>query len=184
MHSDIITWSLAGYSVVWAVAGGSSPQTTIMVYAILQYSTFILSRSSSSSLPALRSSSRRSNVLEGVFQLVVLAHVVLSPPFSSDVLHHHLAYVSLHEATDEPGIPELGGDSQVFAAAHERVGLAALSRGGDAVGIEVLLFATGEGDEAGVNRLARGSCVYNNSSILTVHHKQDRTPSSLACPSQ
>lgn len=148
MHSDIITWSLAGYTVVWAVAGDSSPQTTIMVYAILQYSTFILS--CSSSLPALGSSSRRSNVLERVFQLVVLAHVVLSPPLGSDVLHHHLAHVSFHEAANESGIPELGGDSQVFAAAHERVGLAAFGCGGDAVGIEILLFATGEGDEAGV----------------------------------
>lgn len=84
---------------------------------------------------------------------------MLSPPFGCDVLHHHLAHVSLHEATDESGIPELGGNSQVFAAAHERVGLAALGRGGDTVGVEVLLFTTGEGDEAGVNRLACGSCV-------------------------
>ena len=73
---------------------------------------------------------------------------MLSPPLGCDVLHHHLAHVSLHEATDESGIPELGGDSQVFAAAHERVGLAALGRGGDAVGVEVLLFAAGE---AGLN---------------------------------
>jgi hypothetical protein len=79
---------------------------------------------------------------------------VLSPPLSCNVLHHHLAHVSLHEATDESGIPELRGDSQIFAAAHERVGLAALGRGGNAVGIEVLLFAAGEGDEAGVNELA------------------------------
>ena len=139
-----------GYNVVWGVAGDSSPQTKVMVYAILQYSTFSLSCSSSSSL-ARRSSSRRSNILERILQLVVLAHVVLSPPLGCDVLHHHLAHVGLHEATDEPRIPELGGDSQVFAAAHEGVGLAALGRGGDAVGVEVLLFAAGEGDEAGVN---------------------------------
>lgn len=75
------------------------------------------------------------------------------------MLHHHLAHVGLHESTNEPGIPELGGDSQVFAAAHERVRLAALGRGGDAVGVEVLLFAAGEGDEAGLYKLARGSTV-------------------------
>ena len=118
---------------------------------------FILPCSSSSS--ARRGSSWRSNILERVLQLVVLAHVVLSPPLGCDVLHHHLAHVSLHEATDESGIPELGGNSQIFAAAHERVGLAALGRGGDAVGVEVLLFAAGERDEAGLNSLARGSCV-------------------------
>jgi len=110
---------------------------------------FILPCSFSS--PALRRRSRRSNILERVLQLVVLAHVVLSPPLGCDVLHHHLAHVGLHEATDESGIPELGGNSQIFAAAHERVGLAALGRGGDAVGVEVLLFAAGERDEAGLN---------------------------------
>ena len=118
---------------------------------------FILPCSSSSS--ARRGSSWRSNILERVLQLVVLAHVVLSPPLGCDVLHHHLAHMSLHESADEPGIPELGGDSQVFAAAHERVGLAALGRGGDAVGVEVLLFAAGEGDEAVESQLASGSTI-------------------------
>lgn len=149
MHSDIITRSLGVHcdagSLVVAVR--RRQLWCMRFYSIVH---FILS-CSRSSLPALGSSSRRSHVLEGVFQLVVLAHVVLPPPLSSDVLHHHLAHVSLHEATDEPGIPELGGNSQIFAAAHERVGLAALGRGGDAIGVEVLLFAAGEGDEAGVN---------------------------------
>lgn len=40
MHSDIITWSL-GYTVVRGVWTDSSPQTKVMVYAILQYSTFL-----------------------------------------------------------------------------------------------------------------------------------------------
>ena len=109
--------------------------------------------------PARRSSSWRSNVFERVLQLVVLAHVVLSPPLGGDVLHHHLAHVGLHEATDEPRVPELGGDPQVLAAAHEGVGLAALGRGGDAVGVEVLLFATSEGNEAAMDQLAGGCCV-------------------------
>jgi hypothetical protein len=99
------------------------------------------------------STSRRPrNIFERILQLIVLAHEVLSPPLSRNMLHHQLAHVSLHESTNEPGIPKLGGNSQVFAAAHQRVGLAALGRGGDAVGVEVLLFAAGEGDEAVVVR--------------------------------
>lgn len=42
MHSDVITRSLGVHCGVGRVAGESSPQTTIMVYAILQYSTFYL----------------------------------------------------------------------------------------------------------------------------------------------
>ena len=154
-----------------------------MVYVFLQYSTFILSCSCSFS-PALRRSCGRCNVLEWIFQLVVLAHVVLSPPLGCDVLHHHLAHVGLHESANEPGIPELGGDSQIFAAAHERIRLAALGRGGDAVGVEVLLFATGEGDEAKVNGSAGEWNCRCPKNILTVRRKQDRTLLSPACPSQ
>jgi hypothetical protein len=89
---------------------------------------------------------------------------MLSPPLSRNMLHHQLAHVSLHEAANEPGIPELRSNSQVFAAAHQRVGLAALGRGGDAVRVEVLLFAAGEGDETAgycqclVSRLIKVSC--------------------------
>lgn len=53
-----------------------------------------------------------------------------------------------HEFLDEAGIPELGGDAEVFAAAHEGVGFAAFGGGGDAVWVEVLLFAAGYGDES------------------------------------
>lgn len=96
----------------------------------------------------LPSSRRRRDILVRVLQLVVFTHVMLPPPLSSDVLDHHLAHVGLHEPADESRVPEFGRDSQVFAAAHESVGFAAFGRGGDAVGVEVLLFATGEGDEA------------------------------------
>jgi hypothetical protein len=75
---------------------------------------------------------------------------MLSPPLGCYVLDHHLAHVSLHEPANESRIPELRSNSQIFTAAHERVRLAALGRGGDAVRVEVLLFAAGEGDEAGV----------------------------------
>ena len=41
MHSDIITWSLGVHCGVISRDGDSSPQTKVMVYAILQYSTFL-----------------------------------------------------------------------------------------------------------------------------------------------
>lgn len=44
MHSDIITWSLGVHCGVRSRDGDSSPQTKVMVYAILQYSTFLSCR--------------------------------------------------------------------------------------------------------------------------------------------
>jgi hypothetical protein len=100
------------------------------------------------SLPPLRRRRRVAHLLVGVPDLVVLAHEVLPPPLSGDVLDKQLADMSLHEATNEARVPELRGDSEVFAAAHQGVGFAAFGRGRDAVGVEVLLLAAGEGDEA------------------------------------
>jgi len=96
----------------------------------------------------LRTSSWPRDILVRVFQHVVLTHVMLSPLFSRNMFDHHLTHVSLHEPANESRIPKLRSDSQIFAAAHERVRFAALGRGGNAVGIEVLLFAAGEGDES------------------------------------
>ena len=90
--------------------------------------------------------------------------------------------MSLHEATDESGIPELRGNSQVFAAAHERVGLTAFGGGGDAVGVEVLLFATGEGDEAGESQLASEQIVdVNRVSLPSATNKTVFSRHQLAC---
>jgi hypothetical protein len=100
------------------------------------------------SLPPLRRSRRVAHLLVGVPDLIVLAHEVLSPPLSRDVLDEQLADMSLHEAADEARVPELRRDSEIFAAAHQGVGFAALGRGRDAVGVEVLLLAAGKRDEA------------------------------------
>jgi hypothetical protein len=48
----------------------------------------------------------------------------------------------------KPWIPEFAGDTQVFAAAHERVGFAAFGCGWDPVGVEVLLLTAGYGYKA------------------------------------
>jgi hypothetical protein len=85
---------------------------------------------------------------------------VLSPPLSSDVLDEQLADMSLHEAANEARVPELRRDSEIFAAAHQGVGLAPFGRGRDAVGVEVLLLAAGEGDEAGIGVLVVLLCLH------------------------
>jgi hypothetical protein len=85
------------------------------------------------------------------------------------VLDKQLADMRLHEAADEARVPELRGDSEVFAAAHQRVGFAALGRGRDAVGVEVLLLTAGEGDEAGgwgVSRVALFACMQSDGALL------------------
>ena len=64
------------------------------------------------------------------------------------VLHPRLPRVLLDEFPDEAWVPELAGHAEVFAAAHQRVGFAALGGGGDAFGGEVVLFAAGDGDES------------------------------------
>jgi len=64
------------------------------------------------------------------------------------MLHPNLLTLVRHELADEAGIPQLRRDAQILAAAHQRVGLAALGGGGDALGVEVLLFAAGDGDKS------------------------------------
>lgn len=58
------------------------------------------------------------------------------------MLYPDLLRVRLHEFAYEPRIPELGGDTQVLAAAHESIRLAALGRCGDTVFIEIMHFTT------------------------------------------
>jgi hypothetical protein len=117
-------------------------------------------------LPPLRRSRRVAHLLVRIPHLIVLAHEVLSPPLGSDVLDKQLADMSLHEAANEARVPELRRDSEIFAAAHQGVGLAAFGRGRDAVGVEVLLFAAGEGDEAGIGVLVGLLCLHVHDSVL------------------
>jgi hypothetical protein len=51
------------------------------------------------------------------------------------------------ELADEARVPELRGDAQVLAAAHQRVGLAPLARRGDRLLGEVRALAARLGDE-------------------------------------
>lgn len=64
------------------------------------------------------------------------------------MLYPHLLCQLARKLADKARIPELRRNAQIFTAAHQGVGLAALGGGGDAVGVKVLLFAAGYGDEA------------------------------------
>ena len=74
--------------------------------------------------------------------------MMLPPLLRQRMLHHQLPRMLFHEPPYVPGVPELASDAEVFAAAHEGVGFAAFGCGGDAVGVEVALFAAGDGDES------------------------------------
>lgn len=72
---------------------------------------------------------------------------MLPPLLRRRMLHNHLPDMALHEPSNESRIPEFAGDAQVLTAAHQGVGFAALGGGRDAVRVEVLLFAAGDGYE-------------------------------------
>lgn len=85
---------------------------------------------------------------------------MLPPLFGDLVLDDHLLTHVGHEALDESRVPEFGGDTQILAAAHQGVGLAAFGCGGDAIRVEIGLFATGYADETIFVTSANDSCVY------------------------
>lgn len=64
------------------------------------------------------------------------------------MLAPHLEGVLLLESADEDGVPEVGGDTQVLAAAHQGIGFAALDGGGEVLDVEVAVFALCLGDES------------------------------------
>ncbi len=68
--------------------------------------------------------------------------------FSPGILREDVHAVLRLELTNEAGIPELTSDAEVLTAAHERVALARLSRGGNTVRVEVLLLSSGDTNES------------------------------------
>lgn len=64
------------------------------------------------------------------------------------MLDPHLLRVGVLVGPDEALVPELGGDAEVLAAAHEGVGLAGLDGAGDLFFGEVVVFALGLAYEA------------------------------------
>lgn len=84
------------------------------------------------------------DLLKGPLELVILSHPMLSSLLADCMLDHQFFAHFLQELADESGIPELTGNTQVFAASHQRIRFAALSGSGDAIWIKVLLFTTGD----------------------------------------
>lgn len=63
------------------------------------------------------------------------------------MLRKHLHTVLRLELSDEPRVPKLACDTQVFTTPHERIGFARFCRCWNAGGVEVFLLTTGDGDE-------------------------------------
>lgn len=68
-----------------------------------------------------RGLARNNDLLEGILQLIVLSHKVLSPLLCHDMLDNNLLAHLFHVSSDESRIPEFRCDTQVLAAAHESI---------------------------------------------------------------
>lgn len=107
------------------------------------------------SLLLSRSLARNNDLLEGILQLVILSHKVLSPLLCHDMLDNDLLTHLFHVPPDESRVPEFRCNTQILAAAHESVRLAALGCGRYTIGVKVLLLATGYRDKSSNDMLAR-----------------------------
>lgn len=63
------------------------------------------------------------------------------------MLHKLLLTVLLLELPDKPWIPQLAGNSQVLAGAHQRVALASLGRSWNAIRVKILHLSASDGGE-------------------------------------
>ncbi len=88
------------------------------------------------------------DLLIRILDTIILAHRNLLLLLRHRMLHPHLLRMLRHVLPYVAWIPQLRRHAQVLAAAHQRVGLAPLGGGGDAVRVEVVLFAAGDGDES------------------------------------
>jgi hypothetical protein len=81
--------------------------------------------------------------LPRITHLLILPNPNLTLPFVHYMLHKHLFCVLRFELANPPRIPQFARNTQIFAASYKSVGFAAFGGRGDAIGIEVVLFATG-----------------------------------------
>lgn len=86
-------------------------------------------------------------LLKGVFNDVIFPYHNLPLLLGSCMLDPHFLCLLDGEFADEARIPQLRCDAQVFAAPHEGIGFAALCRRRYSIGVEILLFATGYGNQ-------------------------------------
>lgn len=93
-------------------------------------------------------------LLPRISNFIILPIPKLLPLLRHNIFDPHLLRFFFHELSDISWVPKLGRDTQVFAAAHQRVGFAAFGGGWDAGGIEVLLFTSGDTDESSISRVS------------------------------
>lgn len=92
-----------------------------------------------------------SALLIRVLRVVSFAHCNLALLLGRDVFNPDLLSVFFLKIPNVARVPQLRGDAQVLAAAHQRVGLAPFAGGGDTVVVtEELALATGLCDESGI----------------------------------
>lgn len=79
---------------------------------------------------------------------VVLSQHYLPLLLGAHMLHPYFLCHLVRELPDEAWVPEFRSNTQVFTASHQGVGFAAFGRSGNTVRVEVLLLATGNGNES------------------------------------
>jgi hypothetical protein len=98
------------------------------------------------------------HLLERVFDLIILPDHNLPLLLRAHMFDPHLSRQLARKLANKPGIPQFTRNAQVFAAPHQRIGFTPFRRRRNAVGVEVLLLATGYGHKAVfalVSQLAR-----------------------------
>ena len=80
--------------------------------------------------------------LEWVSGLVVFPEPYLLLLLGRHMLHPDLLRLVLHKCSDVSRVPELTGNTKIFAAPHQGIGFAAFGGGGNAFGGEIVLFAS------------------------------------------
>ena len=85
-----------------------------------------------------------SSLFERVLDRVFLPQVKLPPLLRDDVLNKHFLGVILQKFPDEPWIPKLARNAEVFTASPQSCRLATLDSGWYAIWIEIVLLASGD----------------------------------------
>ena len=127
--------------------------TAIKVYKRSQHLSPLTDQPSSISIhplipsqPLIRTETLR--LLKRMPYRIILPHPNLFLLLRHYMLHPNLLPVLRYEFPDIPRVPQLTGDAQVFTAAHQRVGFAALGRGGDGLRRKVVHLAARDGHES------------------------------------
>ena len=103
---------------------------------------------SSYMIPGMTQAHLQLHLLVRILGSVVLPQHNLPLLLCARMLHPHLLRHLIRKIANEARIPEFRRDTQVFATSHQGIRFAAFGRSGNAIGVEVLLLATGDGDKS------------------------------------